>query len=253
MRSVSLLFHDVYASEPSESGFRSAAADRYKLTVAEFEAQLDSLANCRTAQAGCGTAVITVDDGGVSYYTAIADRLEAHGLRGYCFVSTDFVGQRGFLNAAQIRELAARGHVIGSHAASHPLRFSSLPPETMRREWSSSRHALEDILGDAVNVGSVPGGYFSTAVADAAADCGLATLFTSEPTSRRAAVNGCVVIGRFTIRRGHRCDMAQRFSAAAPWARCRAWFGWNAKALVKPILGPSYARIADWILAERHG
>ena len=26
--------------------------------------------------------------------------------------------------------------------------------------------------------------------------------------------------------------------------------GWNAKALVKPVLGPSYARVADWLLAK---
>jgi hypothetical protein len=56
------------------------------------------------------------------------------------------------------------------------------------------------------------------------------------------------LIGRFTIRRGHPPDMARRYAAAAPWARCGAWAGWNAKALVKPVLGPSYARIADWIL-----
>src|SRR4029079_15352068 len=30
MRVISLLFHDVYASEPAESGFISAAANRYK-------------------------------------------------------------------------------------------------------------------------------------------------------------------------------------------------------------------------------
>ena len=31
MRTVSLLFHDVYAADPRESGFASDAADRYKL------------------------------------------------------------------------------------------------------------------------------------------------------------------------------------------------------------------------------
>jgi hypothetical protein len=42
--------------------------------------------------------------------------------------------------------------------------------------------------------------------------------------------------------------MARRFVSTAPWARCSAWLGWNAKALVKPVLGPSYSRVADWIL-----
>lgn len=249
MRAVSLLFHDVYASDPGESGFRSPAADRYKLTVPDFEAQLDGLESLRIPNADSTLpAVITVDDGGVSYYTVIAERLEAMGLRGHCFVTTDFIGQRGFLTPEQMRELDARGHVIGTHSASHPQRFSALTTAEMRGEWSTSRDRLEDILGHAVTVGSVPGGYFSDAVGESAADCGLETLFTSEPTTKPSTLGDCTCIGRFTIRRGHAPDMARRFVAAAPWSRCGAWVGWNAKAIVKPVLGASYARLADWIL-----
>ena len=249
MRAVSLLFHDVYASDPFESGFRSPAADRYKLSVPHFEAQLDGL--------GKAPALLTFDDGGVSYYTLVADRLEALGLRGHCFVSTDFIGERGFMSAAQIRELDSRGHIFGTHSASHPARFSALTAARMRDEWMGSRRRLEDVLGRAVIIGSVPGGYFSRDVARAAADTGLRTLFTSEPTTQPCIVDACTLIGRFTIRHGHPPDMARRFASASPWARCGAWVGWNAKALVKPVLGSSYARFADWLLeparSEHHG
>ena len=240
MRVVSLLFHDVYASDPLESGFRSPAADRYKLSVPNFEAQLDGLRDA--------PAQLTFDDGGVSYYTLVADRLEALDLRGHCFVSTDFIGERGFMTAAQIRELDARGHIFGTHSASHPARFSMLTAARMRDEWADSRRRLEDLLGRAVIMGSVPGGYFSRDVARAAADTGLRTLFTSEPTAQHGVVDECALLGRFTIRRGHRPDMARRFASASAWTRCGAWIGWNAKALVKPVLGPSYARVADWLL-----
>jgi peptidoglycan/xylan/chitin deacetylase (PgdA/CDA1 family) len=273
MKAVFLLFHDVYAADPAESGFRSPAANRYKLAVADFEAQIAGLfrkpdsgfglrgsgsripnpPRLRSGQAESRVpVVITVDDGGVSYYTVVANTLERVGLRGHCFISTDYIGQRGFLSAAQIRELDARGHVIGTHSASHPARFSSLTPAEMRLEWATSRATLEDIVGHSVTVGSVPGGYFSAEVGKAAAQAALELLFTSEPTSQRSAIDGCVLAGRFTIRRGHPQDMARRFSTSS-WARCGAWIDWNAKALVKPVLGPSYARIADWILAERHG
>ena len=249
MRAVSLLFHDVYASDAGESGFRSAAADRYKLTIPDFEAQLDSIETLRVPDHGSRMpTLITVDDGGVSYYTIVAERLEAMGLRGYCFVTTDVIGQRGFLTPAQIREIDARGHIVGTHSATHPPRFSALTKAEMRDEWSTSRSKLEDILGRAVTAGSVPGGYFSAAVGKSAADCGLRTLFTSEPTTKTSTLDDCTLIGRFTIRHGHPPDMARRFVAAAPWARCGAWVGWNAKAIVKPVLGASYARVADWIL-----
>jgi peptidoglycan/xylan/chitin deacetylase (PgdA/CDA1 family) len=266
MRAVSLLFHDVYAKDPAESGFVSDAANRYKHSLREFDAQLSAVAGARIdvpvlascfarPQTGVRASIdtpflVTVDDGGVSYRTLIADRLEQRGWRGHCFVSTDFIAQPGFLDAAQIRELDARGHVIGSHSASHPRRFSALSHEQMVSEWTTSRQVLEDILGHAVDVASVPGGYFSAAVARAAADAGIRVLFTSEPVTKVDHIDGCALIGRFTIRRGDPDDAAQRF-VSAPLARSLAWASWNAKGLVKPVLGPSYMRIADWLLGTR--
>ena len=266
MRLVSLLFHDVYEKDPRESGFASDAADRYKLPVAHFDAHLAGLQEICGAglhgpprgpqgsaphQEGFVPFRITFDDGGVSYYTHIADRLEAFGWRGSCFVTTDCIGTRGFLDAAQIRELDARGHVIGSHSASHPTRFSALNRDQMREEWTRSRGVLEDILGHAVDVASVPGGYFSTAVAQSADEAGLRTLFTSEPTTTPWTENQCALIGRFTIRRGHGPDVARKLVAPAPWTRGSAWATWNAKGLVKPLLGPTYMRVADWLLASQ--
>ena len=243
MRTVSLLFHDVFTASPRESGFQSAAADRYKLTLEDFEAQLDGIAGVERLH----PMLVTVDDGGVSFYTLVADRLEARGWRGYCFVPTDAIGRPGFLDAAQIRALDARGHVIGSHSASHPPRLSACSDDRIRQEWSRSRRALEDLLGHEVVAASVPGGYYSRRVALAARDAGLRELFTSEPTPVVRSEGGLSVLGRFTIRRGHPTDAARRLRLPAPWARLGAWASWNAKGLVKPLLGPSYMRVADWI------
>jgi peptidoglycan/xylan/chitin deacetylase (PgdA/CDA1 family) len=261
MALVSLLFHDVYHDHPGESGFSSPGANRYKLSVREFDRQLSGLAELGlnasqlpgsaplgpVAPSAPPTLVVTVDDGGVSYYTVIADRLEALGWRGHCFVSTDFIGRRGFLTVSQLRELDNRGHVIGSHSASHPTRFNRISPDQMRTEWSQSREILEDVLGHDVHVGSVPGGYFSNVVAATAGDAGLKVLMTSEPVTWMRSVNRCTVAGRFTIRAGAPADLARRFALPAPWTRCSAWASWNAKGLLKPLLGSSYPRIADWI------
>ena len=268
---VSLLFHDVYRGEPRESGFDSAAADRYKLSIPEFETQLSGVAHVRAEppilasrflmQQVSDTAdtsdtfpyLITVDDGGLSYYTVVAERLERLGWRGHCFVTTNCIGQRGFLTVRQIRELDARGHIIGSHSASHPTRFSACSIPQMRREWTRSREALQDVLGHAVNVASVPGGYFSAVVARTAGDAGLRVLFTSEPTTRTRTHHGCFVIGRYTVRARCRDDFASRIVLPPPHTRAAAWAGWNAKKVVKPLLGSTYARAADWLLAARSG
>jgi len=242
MRAVSLLFHDVYERDPRESGFASDAADRYKLPVAAFDAHLDAIASVRNVP-----FLITADDGGASYYTLLADRLEARGWRGYCFVSTDLIGSRGFLDAAQIRELDERGHLIGSHSASHPTRFSICSPEQMRLEWTRSRQVLEDILGHDVTLASVPGGYYSKAVGRSARDAGLQLLFNSEPVTAVHHEDECTVAGRYTIRRGDAPELSRRLLLPSPWARWGAWTRWNAKGLVKPLLGPAYMRVADLV------
>jgi peptidoglycan/xylan/chitin deacetylase (PgdA/CDA1 family) len=240
--SLALLFHDVYAKDPRESGFASSAADRYKLPLSVFDAHLAAIASVPGAP-----FLITVDDGGVSFYTMLADRLEAHGWRGYCFVSTDQIGTHGFLDASQIRELDRRGHLIGSHSASHPTRFSACTPEHMQQEWTVSRQVLEDLLGHEITLASVPGGYYSKAVARAAVQAGLRLLFNSEPVTTIRKEDDCVVAGRFTIRRGDAPDTSRRLLLPSPWTRWEAWAMWNAKGLVKPILGPAYMRVADLV------
>ncbi|MGH9253427.1 MAG: polysaccharide deacetylase family protein [Vicinamibacterales bacterium] len=287
MRAISLLFHDVYVTNPRESGFASGAADRYKLSVPHFDAQLAGVARVRSdapvvitqvtgglKASGCllhedftrrrkaagdfspgGVSrggvpfLFTVDDGGVSYYTVIAERLEARGWRGHCFVTTDAIGARGFLTAAQIRELDARGHAIGSHSASHPARFSACHLERMRREWSRSRQVLEDLLGREVSAASVPGGFYAPCVAHTAREAGLRVLFTSEPTTAPYDESGILVVGRFTIRCGHAADTASRLVQRAPWTRYREWARWRAKGIAKPLLGPAYPRMSEWMLA----
>ncbi|MET0213554.1 MAG: polysaccharide deacetylase family protein [Vicinamibacterales bacterium] len=267
MRTVSLLFHDVYATDPRESGFVSPAADRYKLSLQQFDAQLAGLAQVRAdapvlvqdvsgglkASGYQGAHIpflLTVDDGGVSYYALVADRLEARGWRGHCFVSTNAIGTRGFLSASQLRELDRRGHVVGTHSASHPARFSACEPAHMREEWARSRMVLEDLLGHKVEIASVPGGYYSQRVARSARDAGLRVVFTSEPITASHDEAGTLVIGRFTLRRGHPTDRAGLLAHREPWARYQEWASWRAKGLVKPLLGPLYSPTADWILSR---
>src|SRR5882724_2225632 len=155
---LSLLYHDVYAESPGESGFEGAAAERYKLPLADFEGQLRRLDRVlhdppvrvtgpRDLIAHAAPVALTVDDGGLSYHSLVAQRLEARGWRGYCFVTTSCIGRRGFLHKHHLRELRARGHVIGSHSVTHPGRFAACAPEEMLREWRESRSTLQDILG----------------------------------------------------------------------------------------------------------
>ena len=154
------MYHDIVADGMDDaSGFPGRDAARYKITPAQFLSHLAAIA--RTP--GANKAVMTFDDGGASAEWA-AGALERYGLRGCFFVTVNYIGTRGFLDAAGIRDLRRRGHEIGSHSCSHPLRMGHLSPARLREEWTTSRAALCDILGEEVLTASLPGGDFDPRV-----------------------------------------------------------------------------------------
>ena len=257
---VVLEYHDVVREGAwDESGFPGAAAATYKMSIARFEEHLRALDDSghailthlagATLPDGRLPVMLTFDDGGSGYMTA-ADLLEQHGWRGCLFMTTSCIGKQGFLNAGQIRALHQRGHVIGTHSRNHPVRLSALPQPAILDEWRTSVEDLQDVLGAAVRVGSVPGGYHSLAVAESAAAAGLTTLFTSEPESKVTWIDGCAVVGRYTLRRDHHGAYAARLVGAVPTARAAQWLQWNAKKLVKTIGGSVYLRVRDRILGR---
>src|SRR5207247_10334893 len=138
----------------------------YKLSRETFQNHLNAVAKANPGP------LLTFDDGGVSAYSHIADELEERGWRGYFFIATNWIGKPGFLTSSQIREIRARGHIIGSHSCSHPARMSHHTLGDIIHEWSRSSAVLADILGQQILTASVPGGYYSEKVARAAAIAG---------------------------------------------------------------------------------
>ncbi len=263
-RIVALEYHDVVAgSDADSSGFVGEDAASYKLTTENFGAHLGALAAAPVRVATTVEAValhasddtrvaLTFDDGGVSASEHIAPLLEARGFRGAFFITTDRIGTAGFLTSSQIVDLYRRGHVIGSHSCSHPTRMAACSASELAHQWGDSLRRLSDILGIMVTTASVPGGYFSRAVAQAAAAAGVRTLFTSEPTTSIAHVGECAVIGRYTLRRNDPAQLVAALVAASSSARRRQWLRWNAKKVVKLLGGRAYLQLRDVVFkAER--
>jgi peptidoglycan/xylan/chitin deacetylase (PgdA/CDA1 family) len=162
-------------------------------------------------------------------------------------MTTDMIGRRGFLSAADLRELDRRGHVVGSHSASHPTRFSACSWDKALDEWRRSRAVLEDVLGHEVRVASLPGGYLSRRAARAASEAGLDVLFTSEPVAGSWTSERCTLVGRFTVRRGQQARELAAISAGAAAPMARQWLSWRAKKIVKPVVGSLYPRLGAWL------
>jgi peptidoglycan/xylan/chitin deacetylase (PgdA/CDA1 family) len=262
-RTLALLYHDVVESKRySNSGFPGAGADIYKLDAVEFQTHLNTLAQCsRNAPVLCGQVagqqprelLLTFDDGGESAFTHVAPMLSRRGWKAHFFVTTNFIGTPGFLGRGQIQELRTAGHVIGTHTCSHPPRMARCSRTQLLEEWRSSVRRLEDILGERVIAGSVPGGYFSRLVAESAAEAGLQYLFTSEPVTIPSAVGECTVIGRFTIQQGATVDGVRRLAEWNLLPRLQQWAFWNTKKVLKAAGGTGWLAVRDRILTRQMG
>ncbi len=97
--------------------------------------------------------LLTFDDGNRNAFEVAAPILEARGLRGWFFVIAGAsdrelppeIGgahRRLLMGPAEWRDLASRGHVVGSHSWSH-ANLGKATGERLRREVVASRAAIE--------------------------------------------------------------------------------------------------------------
>lgn len=263
MRIVTLIFHDVVTPcNNSKSGFIGPSADWYKLSCNKFNEHLENLPFNRVTTIDTISlrdstnmnflpVLLTFDDGGVSAHDYIADTLEKRGFKGHFFIVTSQLNKNGFLKKHQLRDLKQRGHLIGTHSVSHSIPFSKLPTKTMLLEWKDSRHELEDILGEKILCGSVPGGFFSDDVARTARDSGLKILFTSEPKMICKKMGGLFLIGRFSVTKGTKLKEISSLCYDIKLATARRWISWNIKKAAKFTTGSFYLYLRRKLLSGR--
>lgn len=261
MRAISIMYHDVTeAGEAHTSGFAGPDAALYKLEREHFDEHLRAIASARTDEPALVTELseksesapwlLTFDDGGVSAYTCIAEMLEERGWRGHFFVTAGYIGKPSFLSREQIIELHRRGHVIGSHSTTHPSRMSHCRPAEMLEEWKTSIETLSGILGQQVKVASVPGGFYSREVAEAASRAGIEALFTSEPVTKCSRVEGCLVLGRYTVQRRTGPQRIAALASGHLTPRMKQLLFWNAKKITKSLGGEYYLKLRKSLLSQ---
>jgi peptidoglycan/xylan/chitin deacetylase (PgdA/CDA1 family) len=246
---TALMYHDVVpAGAEDTSGFPGRDAALYKVTPELFGAHLRAIVNA-ARQPSSTSPSITFDDGGVSALRT-ADMLEDHGFRGHFFVTANYVATRGFVNERHLRDLHARGHVIGSHSCSHPLRMGRCDGLQLLDEWTRSAAILAGIIGEAITVASIPGGDLTPAVADAAARAGIADLFTSEPTRETRPAFGLTLRGRFTIQRRTTAATVAALVTGDWLPAARQAMLWNSKKVFKRLGGERYLQLRKVLLGH---
>ena len=261
MKAIALAYHDVFEVQPVQDDGRRRHPSRYALSRVKFRQHLESIP-VRPHDSPVTTTdrfqdgenhipvLLTFDDGALGSFTCVAEELEKNNWRGHFFIVSTWIGKSGFMDAQQIRELRSRGHVIGSHSCSHPERMSKLGWADLVKEWKESCSVLADVLGQKVNVASVPNGYYSKAVAQSAAEAGLEILFNSTPTQTANLVDGCLVLGRYSIQAGDSPGLSGALTCQR-WPRWRQEVLWDVKEAAKIAGGPAYLAMRTLFLSRR--
>jgi len=98
---------------------------------------------CRGPQDARGVA-LTFDDGPSPVHTPkVLDLLDEAGVKATFFV----IGKKAEAHPEVVREIARRGHALGSHGYAHPRTFSLLSKAAVRADIERSLRAIEAITG----------------------------------------------------------------------------------------------------------
>jgi peptidoglycan/xylan/chitin deacetylase (PgdA/CDA1 family) len=135
--------------------------------------------------------VLTFDDGFRDVFEHALPVMTRHGFRAIVFLVSGCIGgtnewqQRAgdiaepMMDEAQVRDWLSAGQRIGSHTVTHPW-LTHLSPEAAREEIASSRKALQDRFGVAVEHFCYPYGDCNERVRDLVAEAGYDTACTTK-------------------------------------------------------------------------
>lgn len=244
------MYHDVFHLDANESGFQNTGAIPYKLQSREFEQQMSTISEFYDSRKMDKKQIaITFDDGGESIHSIIAPILEKHSLKGYFFISTCFIGRKGFLTSEQIVDLHHRGHFIGAHSHTHPKNLTMLSANEIEKEWAVSIETLNNIVLKKIKVASIPGGFYSDLSRIALRNNGIEMIFTSKPTFKiEHNSDNQYIIGRFAIKRNTKKEFLIQLMKNNPVSMIYEIIKWRGLALIRRILGNNYYRIREALL-----
>ena len=122
--------------------------------------------------------ILSFDDGYADFYTTALPILRAHDFTAVAYIVSGFVGQSGYMTAAQVVEADRRGIEIGSHTVHH-ANLAKAATGNVTFELVASKQALEQLLGHPVNSFCYPSGQYNGSVAAAVQAAGYSNATTT--------------------------------------------------------------------------
>lgn len=157
--------------------------------------------------------IITFDDNNLDNYTVAFPIMQKYGFTGVLYVPYNFIGADGYMNADQLKEMAAAGWEIGSHSLSHP-NLNSMAPDRLRAEIVDSRQRLEALLGVPVLTFAYPFGDVSSSSVDYVKFAGYIAGMGASGFQWQQGLSNLFVLQRCEIRGN---EDAKTFIRFLPW------------------------------------
>lgn len=243
----SFMFHDIYELYPEESGFPDKSSNSFKISQEDFILFLEHLKiKCIKLGINIYDIILTFDDGGSSSIW-VAEELSKRDLKGYFFISTNFIGKDGFCTKEDIKEIDRMGHYIGNHSHSHPSRISKLRGKSLIDEWTVSNSILQEILKKKIVNACFPGGHYSLEQVMILRDLGYKKVFTIKPSKQIIEKYGVQIIGRFPIRSYTHIKKSLRYLKRYSFFCMTIKLRWNLLTVVKYMSGRYFDLLRDII------
>lgn len=189
---------------------------RYWLSVDLFERVLEVAAALERDRSV--DIRFTFDDGNASDLALALPLLRKRGRKAKFFVCAGRIGKAGYLDAADLREVAAAGMTIGCHGHAH-VNWRLADDTALHHELVEGRRLIETVAGRPVDVASAPFGGVDRRVVRAAAAAGYRCLFAS---SGGFATSDSGLIPRNTLKSCFEPEID--LPRMVGWSR-RAWAG----------------------------
>jgi len=229
---------------------------RYILSEVDFREHVKSLtargwSGWSVGQALQGVAgsgvVITFDDGCETDLLMAGPLLHEHGMGATFYVTTGFMGKKGYLTVQQLRELHGLGFEIGCHSMTHPY-LSDLDTARLRNEVAGAKAQLEQWLGSRIEHFSCPGGRYNPQVQAVVREAGFTTMATSRNHANGASTDR-FELGRVAVLRGTGVETLDKLSSGRGLWRLK--LGDEVRLAAKRALGNSmYDRLRGALLGE---
>jgi peptidoglycan/xylan/chitin deacetylase (PgdA/CDA1 family) len=120
--------------------------------------------------------IITFDDGRKEQFTIGATEMEKYNFKGVFFIMTVSLGRSHYMSRADVKALADKGHIIGSHTWDHH-KVTGYKGDDWTLQIAKPKKQLEEMTGKPVTSFAYPNGAWNAAAADSLKSNGFTTAF----------------------------------------------------------------------------